>query len=356
MKGTEWNWRSYYGQPDQWEEKTIKDLILPHQWGKYIKNRYLGKGKRSVCWQPVMRYVRDADLVIVQQGNRELVNYLLMLRRIFRKRPAFAFWGHGMNFQATNEKGLKERWKRFYSNFADHWFAYNRLSKEIMTSRGFDPERITALENTIDTKTEAEQYDAIPGQEVDSLRSAIGIGKESLTGIYCGSLYPEKRIDFLVRALLEIRSDLTDFHFVIIGDGILRPQVLELTRGHEEWIHYVGPKFGKEKLPYFKMASFQLIPGLVGLNIIDSFTTLTPLITTENRLHSPEISYMINCENGIMTGNTLEEYSEAIVKFANDPQLQEKMKEGCMRARKIYTIENMADNFYLGIRKAMKTK
>ena len=331
-------------------------MIRPHRWGKFVKNKYFGKGKRSVCWQPVTKYARVADLVIVQQGNRELVNYLLLLQGIFRKRPVIGFWGHGMNFQARNEKGLKERWKRFYSNFADYWFAYNELSREVMTGRGFDPEKITALQNTIDTTGEADLYDHIPAQEVEALRSELGIGKEGVTGIYCGSLYPEKRIDFLVRALLEIKSDLTDFHFVILGDGILRPQVLELTQGHEEWIHYVGPKFGKEKLPYFKLASFQLIPGLVGLNIIDSFSTLTPLITTENRLHSPEISYMINYENGIITGNTLEEYTEAIVKFANDPQLEEKMKEGCMRARKIYTIENMADNFYLGIRKAMNTK
>jgi glycosyltransferase involved in cell wall biosynthesis len=342
-----------YGQPDRWEAKNIKDLIRPHRWGKQVQNRYIGKGKRAICWQPALRRTRNADLVIVQQGNRELLNYGLLLRRMFRKKPAFAFWGHGMNFQASNEKGLKERWKSFYSNFADYWFAYNDFSKEIMTRRGFDPGKITALQNTIDTRGEAALYDSIPEQEVEKLRSAMNIGKESVVGIYCGSIYPEKRIDFLIQALTGVRSEIPDFHFVIVGDGILRQKLLEMIAGHESWIHYVGPKFGQEKLPYFKMASFQLIPGLVGLNIIDSFITLTPLITTENRLHSPEISYLINYENAIMTPNTLEDYSAAVIKAAKDTRLQEKMNQGCMQARKIYTIENMAENFYLGVQKIL---
>lgn len=343
-----------YGQPDRWEEQTIKDLIRPHKWGRFVKNRYLGKGKKAVCWQPVLKYTRDADLVIVQQGNRELVNYVLVLRGIFRRKPAFAFWGHGMNFQARSTRSLKERWKALYSNFADHWFAYNELSRQVMTERGFDPDRVTALQNTIETKDEAAAYDSIPEKELDELRRELGMGKNSTVGVYCGSLYPEKRIDFLVSALLGVRSGLTDFHFVIVGDGILRQQVLEMISGHESWIHYVGPRFGRDRLPYFKLASFQLIPGLVGLNIIDSFITLTPLITTENRLHSPEISYLVNYENGIMTGNTLEEYTGAIVKFARDPRLQETMKQGCMKARELYTIEHMSDNFFRGIMKALE--
>jgi glycosyltransferase involved in cell wall biosynthesis len=343
-----------YGQPDKWEEQTIKDLIRPHKWGMFVRNRYLGNGKKAACWQPVMKYTRDADLVIVQQGNRELVNYVLMLRRIFRKRPAFTFWGHGMNFQAKSAGSLKERWKSLYSSFADHWFAYNELSRQVMTDKGFDPDRVTALQNTIETRDETATYDSISEKELDELRSKLGIGINSIVGIYCGSLYPEKRIDFLIKALLSVKSHLTDFHFLILGDGILRQQVLDMITGHESWIHYAGPKFGKNRLPYFKLASFQLIPGLVGLNIIDSFITLTPLITTENKLHSPEISYMVNYENGIMTGNSLEEYAHAIVKFVSDPHLQVTLIQGCVKAREQYTIEHMSNNYFRGIMKVLE--
>ena len=137
-------------------------------------------------------------------------------------------------------------------------------------------------------------------------------------------------------------------------DGIIKPQVLKWIEGHESWIHYVGAQYGKQKLLYFKLASFQLIPGLVGLNIIDSFVTLTPLITTQNRLHSPEISYLVNYENGIMTKNSIADYCEAIIKLVNDLHLQERMIDGCRAAREEYTIENMASNFQHGIERILE--
>jgi len=345
-----------YGQPDRIEEQTIKDLISPHQWGTTVKNRYIYLGRRTVCWQPVFRYTRNADLVIAQQGSRLLINYLLQIRRFFRKKPFLAFWGHGMNFQARDQKAPLERFKAFYSNHVDYWFAYNTLSKEVLTERGYPAHKIFSLQNTIDSKEEGKIYDSITAPELTELKKNLQIKNEDVVGIYCGSLYAEKRIDFLVQTLIQVRSSIPNFHFIIVGDGILKSEVLKWIEGHESWIHYVGAQFGKQKLQYFRLASFQLIPGLVGLNIIDSFVTLTPLITTQNRLHSPEISYLVNYENGIMTKNTLEDYGEAIIKYVKDAQLQDKMIEGCRIARKEYTIENMAANFKQGVDQILEIK
>jgi len=338
-----------YGQPDRTEAKTIKDLISPHRWGKTVRNRYLYLGKRSICWQPVLRYTRGADLVIAQQGSRLLVNYLLQLKRIFRKKPKLAFWGHGMNFQAMSQKSPLERFKAFYSNYVDYWFAYNTLSKKVMADRGFPEEKIFALQNTIDSKEEGKLYDELSETEMRELREKLGIGQKDLVGIYCGSLYPEKRMDFLIESLLEIKQELPHFHFVIVGDGIIKSQLLEWIRGNESWIHYVGSQFGRDKLKYFRLASFQAITGLVGLNIIDSFVTLTPLITTKNRLHSPEITYLQNRKNGIITENTKEDFGKAIMDFVKDADLQNTMIEGCRKAREEFTIENMAKNYLEGI-------
>ena len=131
---------------------------------------------------------------------------------------------------------------------------------------------------------------------------------------------------------------------------------MDLIRGQESWIHYVGAQFGKDKLKYFGLASFQAITGLVGLNIIDSFATLTPLITTRNPLHSPEISYLDNYKNGIITDDTPEAYEEGILTYLRDKSIQETMRHGCEIARKEYTIENMASNFLEGINNALGIK
>jgi glycosyltransferase involved in cell wall biosynthesis len=342
-----------YGQPDREEVQTIKDIIEENRWGEKVRNKYFYFGSRSLCWQPVISKIKDADLVIVQQGNRELLNYVLQIRRIFKKKPLLAFWGHGMNFQA-NQDSLVEKFKAFYSQYVDYWFAYNDLSRELMLEKGFDKDKIFSLQNTIDSKEEMKLYESITEEELESLRSEYKIHKDATTGIYCGSLYAHKRIEFLVKTLLHIKEEIKDFHFFIVGDGILREKLKELIKGNEDWIHFTASQYGRDKLKFFRLASFQLIPGLVGLNIIDSFITLTPLITTRNKLHSPEISYLKNYENGIITENTLEDYSNTVLKLIKDPELQQKLSEGCDRARKIYTIDNMADNFYRGIKTILK--
>ena len=222
-----------------------------------------------------------------------------------------------------------------------------------MEERGFNSDKIFSLENTIDSKEESRMYEEINEKELEKIRLEYQIKEGDTVGIYCGSLYAHKRIDFLMESLSKIKSRLDNFHFIIVGDGVLRPEVLNLIKGNESWIHYAGAKYGREKLIYFKLASFQLIPGLVGLNIIDSFITLTPLITTKNRLHSPEISYLDNYKNGIITENTSEAYTHAIISLSVDRKLQQELIEGCKRAREVYTIENMAQNFYNGIIKIL---
>jgi hypothetical protein len=55
------------------------------------------------------------------------------------------------------------------------------------------------------------------------------------------------------------------------------------------------------------------MPGLVGLVIIDNFVTQLPMFTTDNNnnIHSPEVSYLQNDVNGVMTANTLDDYVDA---------------------------------------------
>ncbi|MEZ5072435.1 MAG: glycosyltransferase family 4 protein [Bacteroidales bacterium] len=330
------------------------DVIHTNPWGTFVKNRYVYIRNTFVCWQPVWKHFRRADLVIVQQSNRALINYLIQFRRIFRKKPVIAYWGHGMNFQAKSARSLPERIKAFYSNYVDYWFAYNEVSKSVLVKRGFPESRIVALQNSIDTRAEREIYDHIPEETLSRLRGDLGIGEHDAVGIYCGSLLANKRIAFLLEALVKVRDQVPGLHFIFVGDGSFKDTLRDMIRPHASWIHFVGPRFGREKLEYFKLAHFQLIPGLVGLNVIDSFLTLTPLITTDDKLHGPEVSYIVNRENGIITPNDLDAYVEAIAEVSRDREFRERLNQGCRDAREIYTIENMADNFYEGIVKALK--
>ena len=52
-------------------------------WAHYAPNiifRFFGF---ELYWQPVMKYLKDVDLVIVEQANKLLINYILMFRLSF---------------------------------------------------------------------------------------------------------------------------------------------------------------------------------------------------------------------------------------------------------------------------------
>ncbi len=101
-----------YGQPSRMEKLDLLPPVATMGYHQVIRNRYLYFGNRFIVWQPALRQLRGANLIIVTQHTRNLINYPLML---FRKLLGYklAYWGHGRNFQATTSSNLAERLKRF---------------------------------------------------------------------------------------------------------------------------------------------------------------------------------------------------------------------------------------------------
>lgn len=334
------------GQPNKYDKfAKIEDCPF----FKKVHNTYFYLGKKCLVWEPVLRYLKGRDLIIIRQAVKHLSNWPVLL---YAKMHGIkiGYWG---NMKAYIEDRDKKSIERLFLTKADHWFAYNDLTKEIMSSLGYPEDKITSVQNSIDTEAEKQIYNSISKTELAEIRATYGIVDRSSVGIFCGRLYRDKRLSFLIDALGKIRERIPDFHFLVIGDGVDSQIVKDFAVRNDDWFHWVGSQYGRDKVKYFKLAQFQLIPGLVGLNIVDSFAFETPMITTQNKLHSVEISYMANGVNGIMTPNSLDEYVDAVVKVATDSELQERLFAGCREAAKHYTIENMASNFADGIIKAL---
>ena len=101
------------------------------------------------------------------------------------------------------------------------------------------------------------------------------------------------------------------------------------------------------------MADVFLMPGLVGLAILDCFAMQTPIITTNYQFHSPEIEYLENGINGLITTNTVESYSNSVINLlVNSIKLNE-LKINCNISAKKYTVEEMVNNFVVGIKKCL---
>lgn len=315
-------------------------------WAIAIPTRYLLESLfgSHLCWQPFGSYARGADLVIVMHENKLLYNLWLLS---FGRPQHIAFWGHGRNLQSNRPDGLKERFKRWTVNKVDWWFAYTESSAALVHDAGFPPERTTVVENAIDTNELAAFCEQVSAMDCQRMREQLGLGKGPI-GLYLGSLYKEKRLDFLLDAAKRIREQVPGFQLLIVGAGS-EQALIEAAAQNNSWLHYMGPLQDREKAQALMLADVMLNPGLVGLGVLDSFVSGRPMFTTDCGLHSPEISYLIPGQNGVMTSDNVDAYAKAVATTLSDPAAIAKLQAGARSSASRYTVENMAGRIRNGI-------
>ena len=321
--------RLYYGQPAGAMAKRSDAAGLP--WAYQVVNSHLG----PLVWQPVWRQARRADLVIVEQANRLALNYLLLAARPAGG-PRVAFFGHGANLQG-NPASLRERWKRILARTPDWWFAYTDGAADRVVAAGYPADRITVVQNAVDTSGLAE----------------VDVPKRTGRCIYVGSLYESRRLPFLLEAADSIAANVPHFELIVVGDGPLRPWV-QSEAEIRPWLHHVGSNHGAARDKLFVSSELTLVPGSVGLVVVDSFAARAPLVTIDKALHGPEAEYLHDGVNGrVLAPGSAGRYAEAVTQLLMDGALRGRLVDGCVSSSRRYTIEAMATNFASGIMAAL---
>ena len=322
-------------------------------WARRITNRYFPIAGKEPVWQPCLTLIDNSALVIVEQSNRLLVNLALLgLSRYINTK--IAFWGHGKNFQAHEKEPLEflsGYLKNFLSVRVHWWFAYTSLSQQAVIANGYPGARVTVVQNAIDTSNLDAHLNLCNADEVHRLERAFNV-TPGFVGLYCGGMYRHKRLGFLLEACRLIKDRVPQFSMIFIGDG---PDSSEVVRAAAEcpWIHYAGPKYERELAPFYRISSAILMPGAVGLAIVDSFVAGIPLFTTNISLHGPEIAYLENRVNGVITADHPREYADAVTDFLMRGEARVEFAEGLKHAKAKYTLDNMVANFADGIEAAL---
>jgi hypothetical protein len=103
-----------------------------------------------------------------------------------------------------------------------------------------------------------------------------------------------------------------------------------------------------------KLGDVFLLPGAVGLAILDAFVASLPLITTDNPHHGPEIEYLTPGKNGLVAMATAERYAEAVVDILSDSRLLASMRAMAEETGKKYSIAGMVESLCDGIERCLK--
>ena len=299
-----------------------------------------------ILYQPLLRAVASVDLIVAEQTNKFVLNYLLVTLSVLKCKRV-AFWGLG---ESKNEgrSEFSEWTRRRIANKVDWWFAYTPGTKAYLVANGVSKERVTVVFNAVDTHDLSQQIASISDGEVASARLALKIGEGDPIGLFVGALLPDKGLGLLLESAKLIKVKIPGFHLVIVGGGPEQETVREATRVFP-WIHWVGPKFGREKAILFKMAATLLLPGRVGLVILEAFAAGLPLITVDVPYHGNEVEYLADGKNGLVTKNNAEAYASSVISFFSNAALQRDLTQSALASGGKYSLDAMVVNFRDGV-------
>jgi L-malate glycosyltransferase len=330
------------------KQATRKDgAELPPEFGRKVRGYWFAE---RFLYQSVWREVLKADLVIVGNENKYLVNPLLLLLSALRLKTV-AFWGLGPNMH-PDRSALSEWIKEKTVTTVDWWFAYTETIADYLRQHGMAPERVTNVQNATDTVELRRQLSEIQDDEAMQAKAELTGNAASKIGLYCGLLGEIKAIPMLIEAARLVRQRCPDFHLVIVGNGPGRAWLEQAIVG-EPWIHYMGSKFGRDSAMLYKVADVFLLAGTAGLAIVDSFAAGLPLIATHLPTHPPEVSYVCDGENGKITPHVASAFADAVVEVLTTPALMATLRHGAALAGSKYTIEAMVENYRAGVNQCL---
>jgi glycosyltransferase involved in cell wall biosynthesis len=333
-----------YSDPPEVELQKSDNCELPAEYGLKVKAHCLWTD--GLLYQPLMRSALASDLVIVEQGNRLLLNYVLLplslagLQRV-------AFWGQGRNHQPGQVR-LSEWYRRRVLNWVSWWFAYTGGNARYLEAQGVPASKITVLWNSVDTRDIRDHVRGLAAQDRAAIRGQLGIPVSAPVGIFCGMLDKAKGLPFLIESSRMIKARMPAFHLILVGGGPEQNAIQLLIQGLD-WVHWVGPTFGKKKANFMAISDAFLLPCKVGLAILDAFAAGLPLVTTHFEFHAPEFEYLEQDVNGLISEANPRAFAEAVCSLLSKTDRLARLRAGASASSEKYSIENMAENFRTGI-------
>lgn len=317
-------------------------------WATPVRSRQWA-GARAM-WQTVGPLCAEADLLVLPQENRLLSNVPWLLRR---SAPRVALWGHGQDLQAEPglASALAQGWKAALTRRADWWFAYTSISAHAFQNLGCAAQRISTVNNAVDTEGLAQAVDAVRQRGLAGAWAALGLRGapgEGPVGLFLGSLAAGRRLDLLLAAVTQLRAEIPGLQFLIAGDGPEAGWLRERVRGDDS-VHLLGAVHGLHKQQCLAVADLMLMPAGLGLGLLDALACGVPLVTSPARGHGPEFAYLQAGRNALVVDARAVALAQAAQDVLQQPDLAERLREAGRQTAGQHSLQAMVQRFADGL-------
>lgn len=214
--------------------------------------------------------------IIVTEGGQNTINnfQVILYCKLFRRN--YIIWDLGKGYADFGNTFMRKVYMRLYKytlRQSLYIYGYNSESRAYFDSLSIDNNKLIILYNTIDTRKIKKLLSASPVEiPAELVQESEG---DFIYFIFVGTLLRSKNIE-LISQLCKLLGK--KYFLVIVGDG--NPEYkAELETIFEDVNHkFVGYKRLEQLAPYYKLASFSILPGLGGLSINQSMAFGVPVI------------------------------------------------------------------------------
>ncbi|PKN01382.1 MAG: hypothetical protein CVU77_05450 [Elusimicrobia bacterium HGW-Elusimicrobia-1] len=161
------------------------------------------------------------------------------------------------------------------------------------------------------------------------VRKKHGLGEETKILLYAGRLGKEKNLSLLLRSFRKTLDEYSDAHLFMAGDGILKDELKTLARslnitGKITFLNFLDRQTLAQ---YYKDADLFVFPSITetqGLVLIEVMMNKTAVVTMNQ---GGVLSIIRHDKNGILSGNTVEEFAGWTLKLLRDDGLRGRLAE-----------------------------
>lgn len=252
-------------------------------------------GQRLLLSTGSIKAAVDNNKVLIIWGDAFCPgNWLAVVIAKLNKKK-IVFWTHGLY---GNEGGLKKWLRCLFYSLADAMLLYGNYSKKLLIGRGFSPDKLFVINNSLDFSYQNKLF---LSREKETVRDF-----EELRLIFVGRLTKVKKLHQLLYAVHSLVQSCR-VKVDVVGDGCELEGLVTLCDKLElnECVRFHGSIYDEEVLArLITGADIMVSPGNVGLTAMHSLVYGTPVVSHAN--YSNQMPEFESIEPGV-SGELFEE-------------------------------------------------
>ncbi len=235
---------------------------------------------------------------------------------------------------ATRRVDFHLRRRGFWAR-ADRVIAISRAVASILIEDGIRPERVVVVHSGI-------ALDTVGRVAPMGIRSRLGLPAEAILAVNVAALVPHKDHATLLQAAAHLRQRCPGLHWVVAGEGDLRPQLEALRESLSltDRVHLIGQV--EDPLPLIADANFFVMSSReegLGTSVLDAMAAGIPVASTT----AGGLPEMLGDGAGLLVPpSNPEALADAVVRLVSEPALRAGLIERARAAVQRFSADRMA--------------